>query len=39
LQEQNLSENVCSVLKGPLSAEKIERLRQKFNRLAEPIGN
>ena len=35
----HLEQNVESVLKGPLSAEAIERLRTEFGSVTDPIGN
>ncbi len=35
----HLGQNVESVLKGPLSAEAIERLRTEFGSVTDPIGN
>ena len=34
-----IEENIRSVLKGPLPADKVARLRAIFGRVAEPIGN
>jgi aryl-alcohol dehydrogenase-like predicted oxidoreductase len=36
---QELKEDVEMIQKGPLSADKIERLRRTFGHIAEPIGN
>ena len=35
----HLEQNVASVLRGPLSAEAIERLRREFGSVTDPIGN
>ena len=35
----HLEQNVESVLKGPLSADAIERLRREFGSVTDPIGN
>lgn len=39
LNPHHLEQNVQTIQQPPLSAEKIERLRQLFGHIAEPIGN
>lgn len=39
IRAHELDENVRTVQKGPLSGNKIDRLRRTFGRVAEPMGN
>jgi len=39
LRTDELAQNVASLQKGPLSADKLTRLRQMFGHIAEAIGN
>jgi aryl-alcohol dehydrogenase-like predicted oxidoreductase len=39
LERSELEENIDTFEKGPLPADKIERLKSLFGSIAEPIGN
>ena len=39
IDQVELEENVAFIAKGPLQADKVERLRRTFGHISEPIGN